>query len=165
MALPLCVLCYIQCTELISITVFPHNMRRLRLVIRNPAYIEGSENYDDNEIDPMHMDLALLESCLAPIVTALAGDEDEDKDMSEGESFPGLETDQLLDEDIPGIMRPSTLTQTDDEEVEQLLKDIGSEDEDSLRPVRMDMRDQIIPPAFWTHLETFRRQSISFLIL
>jgi len=90
-----------------------------------------------------------LESCLAPFVTALAGDEDEDEDMSKGGSIPGLETDQLLDEDIPGIMRPSTLTQTDDEEVEHFLKDIGSDDEDSLRPVKDGDERPDHTPCIW----------------
>ena len=93
-----------------------------------------------------------MESCFAPIVTALAGDEDEDedKDMSKGGSIPSLdlETDQLLEEDIPGILRPSTLTQSD-EEVKQLLKDIGSDDEDSLRPVKDGDERPDHTPCFW----------------
>ena len=67
------------------------NLSRLRFVIRNPAYIGGSENDYEVEIDT----LAPLESCLAPIVTVSA----EDEDMSEDRSILSLETDQSSDED------------------------------------------------------------------
>ena len=60
-------------------------------MIRNPAYIGGSEDDYEVEIDT----LAPLESCLAPIVTVSA----EDEDMSEDRSILSLETDQSSDED------------------------------------------------------------------
>jgi len=62
-------------------------MSRMPLVIRNLPYIASLED-DDDEIDPA--DLAPLESCLAPIVTVPAS---EDESESEDGSIPALETD------------------------------------------------------------------------
>ena len=82
--------------------------------------------------------------------------------MSKGGSIPGLETDQLLDEDIPGIMRPSTLTQTDDEEVKQFLKDIGSDDEDSLRPVKDGDERPDHTPCIWDPPGNLQKKEYQF---
>ena len=70
-----------------SVTVFPVNMSRIKLIVRNPAYDGSSE---DEEIDPI--DLAPLVSCpITSIVTAPAKAEDRAEDGVEDRDEDGAE--------------------------------------------------------------------------
>ena len=61
--------------------------------------------------------------------------------------FPSLVTDQSSDENqvnIPGIWRPSTLTQSEDEDIEKLLMILVLRRRTSSALLRIEMRYRII---------------------
>ena len=126
----------------------------------NPAYrVRHDDGYED-DIDPL--DLAPLESSLAPIVTvpAEAEEEAEDTAMDEGEpedgSVPSLETDLSSDDDqinIPGIEGRSS----------SLRDHVDHEDQDCRQPFDEGALTPPHLPSIWDPPERHGAQLYEFL--